>query len=195
MQIKFNRKTTAFLVLAMGLSAVFISSLFTGTSDTREKPVFFDRMPTSVKKIRQHINISIDYEKLPARNEIRLIGRVNTSELPSQVLSYKWTLKNNLKLKRGQLTGTINLKQSQEITLDVAIVDMKKKVDVRLEANAQNMPVRITGVQSFIFDPSNEDLYEAQRMEIQSKAMSSHLTKEEALERELRENQKSKFRQ
>lgn len=178
-----------------GISLLYVLMQESKNSAT-SKTIFFERMPTNISKVKKHINIKIDYEKLPARNEIRLIGRINTSELPSQILNYKWTLKNNLVHKRGSLTGKIDLRQGNEITLDVAIKNMKQKVDVRLEAHAEGTRARITGVQSFSHDPSQDQGTESQELRVQSKTFEQqNLSKEEALQRELYRNRKPSFRQ
>lgn len=147
-----------------------------------------ERIPANMKKARQHVNIDIDYEKLPARNEVRLIGRVNTSLLKTDVLDYKWTLVDNLKLKKGPITGQIDLRHSNEITLDVSIKDMKKKVSVRLEASVRGKKVKIGSVQNFIYDPEVEgkSIDTAAEEKSYSKSMSSQsLSKKELLEKEL----------
>lgn len=168
------------------LTAVAFIFLYRSGFET-EKPVFFDRLPTSIKKVRKHINIDIDYEKLPARNEIRLIGRVNTAHLQSETIEYKWTLIDNLRLAKGNVSGKLNLKNSNEITLDVSIKDMTKRINVRLEAYVHSKKVKIGSVENFIFDPVEEGqtIETAAEQKAQSKSMSSELPKEKLLESEL----------
>lgn len=164
-----------------------------------EKPVFFERIPATTKKVRQHINIDIDYEKLPSRYEIRLIGRVNTSHIKADSIEYKWTLIDNLKLAKGKgkVSGVLNLRESNEIFLDVAIKDMNKKINVRLEAYAQGQKVKIGSVQNFIFDPSTEGktIETAAEEKVNAKSISSELPKEQKLEKELFSPRSKKIQQ
>lgn len=189
-----NKYNIAIILLAVGAFFMFHSNMEKETNPGEHtKPVFFDRMPARAKKARQIINVDIDYEKLPARNEIRLIGRVNADHLPTDILDYKWTLAKNVKLKSGSTTGKINLKVSNEVTLDVAILNMNKKIDVKLEASIHAHKVKLGGIKSFTYDPLHEDEEEAQRLEAQNKTQtktqnkiqSQNLSKEEFLKKEL----------
>lgn len=192
--MKKDKKTQYHIIIIIAaISFLFIYKVGVDmepiTQAKNEKPVFFDRIPTSVKKVRQHINIDIDYEKLPGRYEVRLIGRVNTTHVKADSIEYKWTLVDNLKLTKGKgkLTGVLNLRDSNEIFLDVAIKDMNKKINVRLEAFAQGKKVKIGSSQHFIFDPSVEGmtLETAAHEKSNSKSISSELPKEQQLEKEL----------
>ncbi len=162
--------------------------LLSQNTSENKKPVFFDRLPTSVKKVRQHINIDIDYEKLPARNEIRLIGRVNTAHIKSETIDYKWTLIDNLKHRKGAVEGKLNQRDSNEITIDVAIKDMNKKINVRLEAYVHGKKIKIGSVQNFSYDPASEGITieAAAEEKLHSKSLSSeNVPKEKLLESEL----------
>lgn len=187
--MQINLKKYGFIIAIVLLAGV---TLYHQPQKPASKPVFFDRMPTNLKKARQHISISIDYEKLPARNEIRLVGRVQADDIQSSSVEYKWTLKNNLKHKKGSLSGTFNPKDTKEIFLDVAIQDMKKRIDVRLEAYAQENKVRIGGVQSFTYDPTQEEVVESA---VQEKASTQILSKEEELKKQLDNARKPSFKQ
>lgn len=186
--------------IAIILSAAVAVFLFQSNS---EKPKLKNdqtvRMPAGSKKARQLINIDIDYEKLPARNEIRLVGRVSAPHIESDILDYKWTLAKNVKLKRGSTTGKINLKVSNEVTLDVAILNMNKKIDVKLEASIRAQRVKLGGIKTFTYDPLRQDEREAASLEAQSKAQNQvqtqSLSKEELLKKELNTTQKSTVQQ
>ena len=193
-----------FVILA-ALSFVFlynigavVEPLNEQTTTTKQNPKFFDRVPTSVKKVRQHINIDIDYEKLPARSEIRLIGRVSTAHLKSDIIEYKWTLIDNLKHRKGSISGKHNLRNSNEITLDVAIKDMNKKINVRLEAYIHGKKIKIRSVQNFTFDPAEEGktIETAADEKLHSQSLSSEsVPKEEMLEKQLFQKKKFKVQQ
>lgn len=191
-----NKKTKYNITIIMAaVSFIFLYKIGTMNefSDEPEiankKPVFFDRIPAGTKKARQHINIDIDYEKLPSRYEIRLIGRVNTAHIKAESVEYKWTLIDNLKLAKGKgkMSGVLNLKESNEIFLDVAIKDMNKRINVRLEAYAQGKKVKIGSIQNFIFDPDVEGktIETAAEEKMNSQSISSELPKKEKLEKEL----------
>jgi hypothetical protein len=184
MQIKYN-----LIIIAVAIGVVFLfhsgTMIESPTMVENKNPVFFDRMPTSFRKARQTINIDIDYIKLPGRNEIRLVGKVNAAHLDSEVIDYKWTLKDNLILKKGSVSGKINLRDSNEISIDVAIKDMHKKVRVRLEATLENTRIRIGGVRSFTYDPTHEEEIEAQKAQAKINGQVENLTKAQLLEKEL----------
>jgi hypothetical protein len=184
MQIKKMKTKYNLFVIAASLGFIFL--YHTQVNETHDIAMnkTVERMPTNFKKALRHINIDIDYEKLPARNEIRLIGRVRAEHLDSNILDYKWTLKDNVILKKGSSTGQINLHDTKEITIDVAIKDMNKKVKVRLEATVQGTGVKLGSSQSFTYDPTEVEL-EAKKMEIESKALNETLTKQEKLEKSL----------
>lgn len=160
-----------------------------------KKPSFFARVPAGAKKARQLINIDIDYEKLPARSEIRLVGRVSAPHLETDILDYKWTLAKNVKLKRGSTTGKINLRVSNEVTLDVVILNMNKKIDVKLEASVRAQKVKLGGIKTFTYDPLRQDEREAASLKAQSKVQTQSLSKEEFLKKELNTTQKSTVQQ
>lgn len=186
-------KSKYFLVLAavLGVALLFKSNLIT-ESKPSTKPVFFERVPNGFKKAKQHITINIDYEKLPARNEIRLIGRVNAADIHADIIEYTWTLKDNLTLKKGSLKGTINLKDTKEIFLDVAIKNMNKKINVRLEAYTQNTSINIGAARNFTYDPTQESSAESSTF---NKISSEELPKEELLRQQLQNARKPSFKQ
>lgn len=163
----------------MGISFLYYSEPLNQAQDVvkNKNSAFNFRMPTNFKKANQYINIDIDYEKLPARNEIRLIGRVRADQLSTETLDYKWTLKNNLKLKSGSKTGKLDLTKGNEVFIDVEIKDMKKRVDVRLEATVHAKKVKVGSSKSFSYDPTKAETVEA---------IVEPLPKQQALERELR---------
>jgi hypothetical protein len=184
MKTKYN-----LLIIAAAFGGIFLYHSGS-TNEAQEvvvnkKPVFFDRLPSNFKKARQFVNIDIDYIKLPARNEIRLVGKVNAAHLSSEILDYKWTLKDNLILKKGSITGKINLRDSNEVSIDVAIKDMHKKVNVRLEATLEDNNVRVGGVKSFSYDPLHENEINAEKLDAEDKVKTESLTKAQLLEKQL----------
>lgn len=181
-----NKYNILIMILALGLLYMYDSNN-SQTVTEHKKPVFFDRLPAGMKKARQVINIDIDYEKLPGRKDIRLIGRVNVAHLPTDILDYKWTLAKNVVLKNGDLKGKINLRVSNEVTLDVSIKDMNQKIDVKLEASAHGHAVKLGSIKTFTFDPQHEEEQESARLEKveMNKVQSENLPKEEFLKQQM----------
>ncbi len=183
-----------FSIIASIIALVAAVIVFQNNQQPHSSAVLQSIKAPAVSKTRQHVNIEIDYEKLPKRNEIRLIGKIDASDLNISSINYKWIIKDNLKVSRGNLAGTIS-SSTKEVTLDVLITDMNKKFDVRLEAFVNANNVKIGNIKFFQYDPTNEDIQEEEALEAQNKMKAQHLSKEQFLEQELRKTRKISIQQ
>lgn len=190
--MKLKNGVLALAIALAGLFVVVASAL--GVKHNKPEATLHSRSaPPGLKKIQQHIQIEIDYEKLPARNEIRLVGRIASASVAESTVNYKWILKDNVQVSRGNITGTMT--PGQEVTLDVKIKDMNKKIDVRLEAFVNAKKIKIGNIKGFSFDPTADNLKKSEAIKIQSKTNTKNLSKEEFLEQELKKTRKISVQQ